>query len=278
LTFDFRVAVLVARFSITDLRNTDNRQMDIKTQERKAAKTVLREALAAYGGDTKHEAVATAIEKLMHLNPTVAPARSEALMDGQWLLISAPNFPNGEQRADGKYMYTLGRLAFNMFQPTSLKIVIDRVLQPVVPVGKGQQRTHDIIVEFTTVDEDIPTLQGIVHNLGICEPTQDNILQVQFTGGELAPKEQIEMEAWKAIFGDQSKPSRRSLKERLNTSFLKMMFGIVPPQGMDRQTGRVSFKMQRSPKGKLELLYLDEEWRITRGERGTVLVCERLVG
>jgi len=46
---------------------------------------------------------------------------------------------------------------------------------------------------------------------------------------------------------------------------------------MDRQTGRVSFKMQRSPKGKLELLYLDEELRITRGERGTVLVCERLI-
>ncbi|MEQ8957811.1 MAG: PAP/fibrillin family protein [Coleofasciculus sp. C2-GNP5-27] len=33
--------------------------------------------------------------------------------------------------------------------------------------------------------------------------------------------------------------------------------------------------MKRSPKGKLELLYLDEELRITRGEKGTVLVCER---
>ncbi len=61
------------------------------------------------------------------------------------------------------------------------------------------------------------------------------------------------------------------------TSILRMMFGIVPPQEMDHQTGRVSFKMQRSPKGKLELLYLDEELRITQGERGTVLVCERLI-
>ncbi len=252
--------------------------MDIETQDTKAAKTVLRQALAAYGGDTKHEVVAAAIEKLVYLNPTAAPARSEVLMDGQWLLVSAPNFPNGELRADGKYVYTLGRLAFNMFQPTSLKIVIDRVLQPVVPVGKAQQRTHDIIVEFTTVDENTPTLQGIVHNKGVCEPTDDNTLQVQFTGGELAPKAQNEMEAWKAIFGAQSKPSRRSLKERLMTSVLRMMFGIVPPQGMDRKTGGVSFKMQRSPKGKLELLYLDEELRITRGERGTVLVCERLLG
>jgi hypothetical protein len=252
--------------------------MNIETQDRKAAKTMLREALATYGGDTKHEAVTVAIEKLVHLNPTAAPARSEALIDGQWLLISAPNFPNGERRADGKYVYTLGRLAFNMFQPTNLKIVIDRVLQPVVPVGERQQRTHDIIVEFTTVvDENTPTLQGIVHNFGVCESANDKILQVQFTGGALGPKTQNEMEAWKAIFGDQSKPSRRSLKEGLMTSILRMMFGIVPPQEMDCQTGRVSFKMQRSPKGKLEVLFLDEELRITRGERGTVLVCERLI-
>jgi hypothetical protein len=251
--------------------------MNIETQDRKAAKTKLREALATYEGNTKHEAVAAAIEKLVHLNPTAAPARSEAVMDGQWILISAPNFPNGEQRADGKYVYTLGRLAFNLFQPTSLKIVIDRVMQPVAPVGKGQQRTHDIIVEFTTADENTPTLQGIVHNFGICEPADDKTLQVQFTGGELAPKNQNEMAAWKAIFGDQSKPSRRGLKETLTNIVLKIMFGIVPPQGMDHKTGRVSFKMRKSPKGSLALLYLDEELRITRGERGTVLVCERLL-
>lgn len=251
--------------------------MDIQTQDRKAAKTMLREALAAYAGNTKHEAVAAAIDKLVHLNPTAAPARSEGLMDGQWLLISAPNFPNGELRTDGKYVYTLGRLAFNMFQPTSLKIVIDRVLQPVVPVDNGQQRTHDIIVEFTTADENTPTLQGIVHNLGICQPSDDNTLQVQFTGATLAPKDQNQMEAWKATFGDQSKPSRRSLKERLMTTVLRMMFGIVPPQGMDGKTGRVSFKMRKSPKGNLQLLYLDEELRITRGERGTVLVCDRQI-
>lgn len=249
--------------------------MDTQTLDRKAAKTRLREALTTYGGNTKHELVAAAIEKLVSLNPTAAPARCEALRDGQWLLINAPNFPNGERRDDGKYIYTLGRLAFNMFQPTSLKIAIDRVTQPVLPVGNTQQRTHDIIVEFTTVDENTPTLQGIVHNFGVCEPVSDNTLQVQFTGGALAPKQQNEMEAWAAIFGDQSQPSRRGLKERLMTTILRMMFGIVPPQGMDSKTGRISFKMQKSPKGKLQLLYLDEELRITRGEKGTVLVCER---
>jgi hypothetical protein len=164
-----------------------------------------------------------------------------------------------------------------MFQPTSLKITLNRVLQPVVPIGNDQQRTHDIIVEFTTVDENTPNLQGTVHNFGICEPTNDKTLQVQFTGGSLAPKDKNEIETWKAVFGDQSKSSKRSLKEKLTASILRMLFGIVPPQEMDRKTGEVSFKMKRSPKGKLEMLYLDEELRITRGERGTVLVCERQI-
>lgn len=251
--------------------------MNVKTQDKEAAKTSLRDALATYEGDTKHEAVVAAIEQLARLNPTVAPARNEALRDGQWLLISAPNFPNGERRADGKYVYTLGRLAFNLFQPTDLKIAIDRVLQPVVPMENSQQRTHDIIVEFAIADETAPPLQGIVRNLGVCEPSDDNTLQVQFTGGELVPKEHSELEAWKALFGEQSKPSKKGLKDWLMAGVLRIMFGIVPPQGMDRKTGRVAFKMKRSPKGKLEILYLDEELRITRGEKGTVLVCERQI-
>lgn len=251
--------------------------MDVETQDRKAGKTRLREALVACGGDTKHETVAAAIAKLALLNPTAAPARNEALMDGQWLLISAPNFPNGERQADGTYVYTLGRLAFNLFQPTSLKVAIARVLHPIVPVGKGQQRAYDFIVEFTTADQNTPTLQGIVRNFGVCEPTADNILQVQFTGGTLAPQEQTEMEVWQAVFGEQSKPATRGFKEKLMLAVSRMMFGLVPPEGMDRKTGRVSFKMQRSAKGKVEVLYLDEELRITRGNRGTVVVCERLI-
>lgn len=249
--------------------------MNIDTQDRKAIKETLRKALNAHGGDTKHEAVAAAIQRLVRLNPRATPAHSGTLLDGQWLLISAPNFPDGEQRADGKYTYTLGRLAFNLFQPTKLKLVIDRVRQPVTPVDNGRRRTHDIIVEFTTADELFPSLQGVVHNYGVCEPTLDNTLQVQFTGGCLAPADQTSLKTWKAVFGDQSKPLSRNLKQRLLTYISRIMFGLVPPQGMEQETGKISFKMQRPPKGKLSILYLDEELRITRGNRGTVLVTER---
>lgn len=249
--------------------------MNTGTQDRKVMKETLRRVLTAHDGDTKHEAVAAAIQKLVHLNPTTTPARSGILLDGQWRLVSAPNFPDRELRADGKYTYTLGRLAFNLFQPTKLKVVIDRVWQPVAPVGNGRQHTHDIIVEFTTADEHFPSLQGVVHNFGVCEPTLDNTLHIQFTGGLLAPAEQTSLKTWKAVFGNQSKPFKTNLKQWLLTNVSRIMFGLVPPQGMEKETGKVSFKMQRPPKGKLSILYLDEELRITRGNRGTLLVSER---
>ena len=88
----------------------------------------------------------------------------------------------------------------------------------------------------------------------------------------------LNLEAWKQIFGNQvpvSGASRTPLKESLTGFFMRLMFGIVPPQGMNPKTGEVMFKMQRSPKAKLQILYLDEELRITKGERGTLLVCDR---
>ncbi|GAB4380948.1 MAG: hypothetical protein Kow00121_38310 [Elainellaceae cyanobacterium] len=240
---------------------------------RTAAKVALREALAAHDGDPRHEIVAAQITTLSALNPTPEPARSP-LLDGDWQLISAPSFPQGDRLTDGRYCYTLGRLAFNMFQPQNLKVVIDQVAQPVQPIGEGSQRSHDIVVNFTTLNEDMP-LQGIVRNLGVCEPTSDTVLKVQFTGGLLEPAEETDLALWQQVFSNASQPSRSSLKEWLQGQFLKFMFGLVPPDRMNPNTGRVEFQMKRSPKGSLTVLYLDEELRITRGHKETVLICER---
>ncbi len=249
--------------------------MTSEKEKREAAKTALREALAAYDGNIKHEVVADAIAKLSSLNPTAAPTHSGSLLESEWLLISAPNFPQGEKRQDGKFAYTLGRLAFNMFQPTNLKIVIDRVLQPVLPLGDEEKLTHDIVVEFTTVDDHLPQLKGIVRNLGVCQPISDRLLQVKFTGGILAPQDLNQIDDWKTVFGKQDRPSKVNWQEKLKFGLFRSIFGLVPPQSMNPKTGEISFTMQRSPKGKLEIDYLDEELRITRGARGTVLICER---
>ncbi|MBD2209468.1 fimbrial protein [Nostoc linckia FACHB-104] len=249
--------------------------MAVNTKTLEAAKTTLRQALAASGGNTKDQEVIAAIENLQLLNPITAPARSDTLLDRNWLLISAPNFPGGEQLADGSFSYTLGRLAFNMFQPTGLKVTLQRVSQPVFLLGNGKQCSHDIVVEFTTIDESVPKLNGIVRNQGVCQVVSDTTLQVEFTGGILQPQDNQNLEEWKAVFGNQQPSARRGFKDILMSGFLNLMFGLVPPQGMNPDTGEISFTMRRSPKGRLEILYVDEELRITRGERETVLVSER---
>ena len=243
--------------------------------DRTAAKQALRTVLSQHGGDTKHPLVVEAIATLADLNPTPAPARNIQLRDGTWLLINAPIFPGGQRLEDGAYRYTLGRLAFNMFQPQDLQVKIDRVLQPVLPIPERSQRSHDIITEFTLVETHAPPLQGMVKNLGVCEPSTDDTLQVQFTGGLLTPKTGSDLLAWNKTFGNQSAKPRSSLKETFKTLFLKLMFGLDAPSDLNPNTGEVAFTMKRSPKGKLQILYLDEDLRITKGDKGTVLVCER---
>ncbi len=242
--------------------------------DRQQAKAALRQALQAHGGDPAQVPVAAAIERLVALNPTPAPAQATDRLVGDWRLVSAPSFPEGKPLADGRYSYTLGRLAFNMFQPQDMKLVINQVSQPVWPIADGPQHTHDIVVDFTTLDLEVP-LQGRVRNLGICEPATASQLQVQFTGGVLEPAADSDRNHWHQVFGDPDAAPRLGLTARLQGLVLKLMFGLVPPTPMAPDTGRIEFQMRRSPKGTLTVLYLDEDLRITRGEKGTVLICDR---
>ncbi|WP_287278784.1 MULTISPECIES: hypothetical protein [unclassified Okeania] len=66
-----------------------------------------------------------------------------------------------------------------MFEPTNLKLVIDSVRQPVVLLGEGKKRSHDIVVEFSIIDELFPPLKVIVRNLGVCYPADNKTLQVE---------------------------------------------------------------------------------------------------
>ena len=249
------------------------------TKERNIAKIALIEALKTSGGDTKNEEVVAAIEHLASLNPQSAPTENEKLLKGNWLLINAPNFPDRQNDTQGRYIYTLGRLAFNMFEPVGLKVEIERVLQPVFPTGKENEFTHDIVVEFKTINEKMPELKGIVKNLAVCSPKSQDTVQVKFTGGELMPRETGEsskMNQWLQVFGQESQ-SQLNLQERITSIFIKWMFGISKASKINTQTGKRVFTMKKSPKGILKLLYLDDELRITRGDRGTVLVCQRQV-
>lgn len=192
-------------------------------------------------------------------------------------MINAPNFPDRLLDYPERYVYTLGRLAFNMFEPVKLLVEIERVLQPVFATGKGDELTHDIVVEFKTIDDNLPELTGIVKNLAVCYPQSHDTVRVKFTGGELIPRETENSEAmqqWLAVFG-QDRKCQLSFKERIMSLFVKWMFGIDKASDLDPHTGKRAFVMKRSPQGNLKVLYLDDELRITKGNRETVLICQR---
>ncbi len=254
--------------------------MNTATTQRDTAKKTLIEALKNNSGDTKNKEVRAAIEKLAALNPESAPTENRKLLTGNWLLINAPNFPDRQPDPQERYVYTLGRLAFNMFEPVELLVEIERVLQPVFPTDKENEYTHDIVVEFKTIDEKIPELKGIVKNLAVCSPKSKDTVQVKFTGGELIPletQEEQKKKEWLAVFGQNYQKSQLSFREQIMSFVMKWMFGMSKVSEIDPQTGKRVFMMKKSPQGILKLLYLDEELRITKGNRGTVLVCQREV-
>ncbi len=255
-------------------------QTDSTVAHREQAKADLKKALAAHNGDPKHEAVVDAIALLASLNPTPHPAENQALLQGNWLLINAPIFPDRLEDEENRYVYTLGRLAFNKFEPVNLRVAIERVSQPVFATEKENESTHDIVVEFKIIEEGFPQLKGIVRNLAVCFPVARDTVQVKFTGGELMPldnQDPEEIKQWLNIFGNAQKPSQVSLLDRLKFWFVQTMLGMGKVSAIDPETGKKSFAIKKSPKGLLKLLYLDEELRITKGNRETVLVCQREV-
>ena len=244
-------------------------------RQRNIAKTELLQVLTKYDGDTKNPVVATSIDKLVVLNPSNSPTSNKDLLQGNWLLINAPNFPDRQENKQHKYVYNLGRLAFNMFQPTSLKVAIQEVIQPVFATEKEDEYTHDIVVQFKTIDDNIPQLTGIIKNLALCHPVDRNTVRVYFTGGELIPANTDQLEQWLSVFSSNFPKASVNIAQSLKSWFITWMFGIKTTSEIDKQTGKKSFTMTKSPKGLLKILYLDEELRITKGNKGTVLICKR---
>ena len=55
---------------------------------------------------------------------------------------------------------------------------------------------------------------------------------------------------------------------------LKRMMGLEKPTGLAADNS-MSYKMKKAPLGHLDILYLDDELRITRGNKGSVVIAER---
>ena len=57
---------------------------------------------------------------------------------------------------------------------------------------------------------------------------------------------------------------------------MKRLLGLEPVDGV-RPDGSMKYSMGKSPVGFVDILYVDDELRVSRGNRGSIVVAERVV-
>jgi hypothetical protein len=258
----------------------------------------LMELLTEYDGSTKHPSVVNSVTKLSKLNPTEKPARSDLLL-GKFNIVSAPNFPGRiiAESDDGAeyenahvFKYTLGKMSFGVFQPHAMECTLRQVYTDIQIKRDGTDDTKllsyplisDLIIHTPNGD-----LSATLRNRADSYVKSDDRLTVDFQGSTLSPSAAVLADdelfsLWKETFAQAyTKADREGSK--LSTVFryiLRIALKMTTPSDEDaerREDNSFSFEMKRAPRGYYDVLYLDEEIRISRGNRGTIVIMRREV-
>jgi len=210
-----------------------------------------------------------------------SPARSP-LMFGQWKNLSAPQFPGRiiNENDPDKYQYTLGRISFNLFQPKDLICTLNKVtnvVQEMEAGDKGEKRmTYSFVMDLTILTDhgDLPAelVMG-----GSASPQSDSRCAVAFTTGEMKKGKAVDStpdlkQRWDAVFGGAytQAAKTRGYLESIMMWMLKTAFKMEMPSDAS-----MKYEMKRTMHGYVDVLYLDEDFRVTRGNRGTLVIVEK---
>jgi hypothetical protein len=202
--------------------------------------------------------------------------------------ISCPDFPDGQgKNLAGDYQFTLGRMSFGTFFPKSLLCSIQSITNTVgklkTPIVSGLSRlegdtklySYDVNVLFT-VEENGPC-KGVAGSLSTKgysqrDPETSGRVTVWFSGGEIGPRFSEDSDKWKAVFGSTLKPIHKSWKDRIQAFLARRFLGLELIG-----SSKYEFKRLVGGQGKayLDILYLDDDLRVTRGNRGSIVVARR---
>jgi hypothetical protein len=242
----------------------------------------LRSLLAQHGGSTTQKDVVDAISHLSDLNPLHrhTPEWLELFM-GEFLAQTSPNFPGRIKTEDADLVqYTLGRLSFNTFQPQNLVCTLRGVRNVVLPKPDGKF-TYDFLYD-TTVHLPGGDIDAEIWIESYCYKKEErDRMHVCFTGSTMTPSNAVldddaKMALWTGTFNKKAydkAEAERSVVERITHWFLKRILGITV-----KHDTPYSFRLefQRAFEGYFDILYLDEDIRITKGNRGTLVVVDRI--
>jgi hypothetical protein len=260
-------------------------------------KAKLKSLLIKHNGCTDDNEVMDVVNQLAASNQQTGRCSESDLFEGDYFTITAPTFPGRIKptNKDDEEMvrYTLGRLSFNIFQPKDLVCTMNSVRNPVHPrteASKDGQKTfsYHFVLDITihTLDGDLP---ATMINEAFCyeHPDTNNKFMVTFTGGTLMPADELVndphmLKLWETTFQDayQKADEERSYLGWFWQYCLKLLLGLTLPS--DKPSAVLDhtfhFSMKRSPTGFMQVLYLDDDLRITKGNRGTIVVAERAAG
>ena len=279
-----------------EIQKSTIRLEEVESTDISCLKDELLALLSATNGCTKDKNIVDIISKLSERNPCRKGFSELNHFPGEYRLLTIPHYPGRIKTTDEKVVqYSLGRLSFNIFQPKELICTVKSVrnsvhLQQNVPKLMGSGNTavfsYHVICELVihTPDGD---LEATLINKGFCRESEDRDrrVKVTFTGGTLVPSydtchNDIMFVLWKKTFANayENAKKERTFVGWIYLLCLKLFLGLVLPTdpqnfGSSRHENAFHFEMNRPPKGFIDVLYLDDDMRITKGNRGTVTVA-----
>ena len=273
-------------------------------------KSSLRQILLHHKGDTSHPQVHDAISKLQQLvNDEINTQQNTTTADdpnshtGRWRTISSPPFPGRLDDIDGKAAYTLGRMSFNLFRPSKVVCIVEEIVNVVELLHGGVETTAatgdvweqcynlevtmEILVPCHDDAAEFIRLPAKMVNFGICSPSSPSRLAVKFTGGVLKPNFDLNKQenrnlaqSWRQTFDGviTNETKAMSMVDKITTSLthslLKMIMGLTSPEDTEDLTQK--YNIARPISGYLDILYISDDLRISKGNRGTIVVVEKI--
>lgn len=247
-------------------------------------KSRLRSLLDLHDGSIKEPDIVETIESLAALSPYQQHSREWLdLFTGEFLTQTSPSFPGRlpTKEGDKRAQYSLGKLSFNTFHPSDLVCTLRGVKNVVAPKSDGTF-TYDLICDTIVHLPEGDVEAEIVNESYCCKDDESNRVHVFFTGSRLSPSNTVieddgKMSLWSRTFNNNTleiAESKRSYFGWMMNKMLKRMLGMKV-RFDDSNSFRLEF--QKPFHGHFDVLYLDNELRVTRGNRGTIVVVERIM-
>ena len=161
--------------------------------------------------------------------------------------------------------------------PQKTPAVIESIFNPSEAACEGRPAGYELVVNMDVLPPGGGVLKAVMLANAECMPVEGNLgrMSVKFDGGCLQPANGEPTDAWLETFSDL--PSKIASNadltrpERFQLWVAKRLFGL----SRGAADGVQEYKMPKSPEGYLDILFLDEELRVTRGNRGSIVIAER---